>query len=168
MKQSPIRARRTWLVLAALIVTVVVASAQSPHFVGRVTAVFQSGNTGAVVVSWKEAGLGNNQLITYAATADATATYVCVNNGGQCPDAANKLSVQGPVSATGTFSSGDNGQINQSLTLQPPAPTAFCPGGQTEVLAEVSYTNITITDTTNGISQRATPSSLSATLFTCP
>lgn len=61
-----------------------------------------------------------------------------------------------------------NGQITQSLTVAPPAATPFCPPGQTEVLASVSYTNIQITDTTNGVTASATPSSLSATFFVCP
>ena len=167
MKESLARRRTALLALAALMCTVVISSAASPHFVGRVTATIDPG-TGNLTVSWKEAGLGNNQNINYLATADATATYVCVNNGGQCPDAANKTTVQGPVSAPGTFNSGKNGTISASLTIEPPAATAFCPGGQTEVLADVSYTNIQITDLTNNVTANAVPSSLSATLFTCP
>jgi hypothetical protein len=62
--------------------------------------------------------------------------------------------VNGPVTATGTFSSGKNGSISQSLTLEPPSPGSFsCPGGQTLVLASVSYTNVTINDTTNGVTE---------------
>lgn len=144
----------------------VTLQAVSPHFVGRVTATLEGDS---VRVAWKEAGLGNNQLINYVASADGTATYVCVNNGGQCPNAANKITVSGPVTAEGTFSSGQNGQITQSLTISPPSAGAFtCPGGQTLRLADVSYSNITITDTTNNVSASATPSSLSATLFVCP
>src|SRR5215475_15137272 len=155
------------VIVAALICAGgITRAAQSPHFVGKVTTTLVDGNA---VVSWKEAGLGNNQLITYVASADATATYNCVNGGGQCPNAANKVTVSGPVTATGTFSSGDNGQITQSLTLEPPGPGEFsCPGGQTLTLSEVSYSNITITDTTNNISKTATPSAISATLFVCP
>jgi len=167
MKESLAQRRTALLALAALMCTVVISLAASPHFVGRVTATIDPG-TGNLTVSWKEAGLGNNQNINYLATADATATYVCVNNGGQCPDAANKTTVQGPVSAPGTFNSGKNGTISASLTIEPPAATAFCPGGQTEVLADVSYTNIQITDLTNNVTANAVPSSLSATLFTCP
>ncbi len=167
MKESLAQRRTALLALAALMCMVVISSAASPHFVGRVTATIDPG-TGNLTVNWKEAGLGNNQNINYVATADATATFVCVNNGGQCPDAANKTTVQGPVSAPGTFNSGRNGSISASLTVEPPAATAFCPGGQTEVLAEVSYTNIQITDLTNNVTANAVPSSLSATLFTCP
>lgn len=142
-----------------------VALAQNPHFVGRVTATLDGAD---VVVRWKEAGLGDNQLIDYEASAFATAEYVCVNNGGQCPNAANKQQVQGPVTAEGTFASGKNGQITASLTIQAPQATPFCPAGQTEVLAFVTYTNIQITDLTNDVTASATPSSLSATFFVCP
>ena len=62
--------------------------AQSPHF-----------------LSAKEAGLGNNALISYTASADATATYACINGGGNHPKATNKETVSGLVSASGTFSS---------------------------------------------------------------
>jgi hypothetical protein len=44
------------------------AFAQSPHF-----------------LSAKEAGLGNNALIAYTVSADATATYACINGGGNHP-----------------------------------------------------------------------------------
>jgi hypothetical protein len=59
----------------------------------------------APFLSAKEAGLGNNALISYTASADATATYVCINGGGNHPKATNKGTVSGLVSASGTFSS---------------------------------------------------------------
>jgi hypothetical protein len=127
-----------------------VALAQSPHFI-RASA--NLNNNGTLTVSWKEAGLGDNQNISYVASADATATYVCVNRGGANPSAQNKTTVAGPVSAEGTFSSGKNGQITASLTVSPPPSDISCPPGQSLQLAEVSYTNVSITDTTNGITE---------------
>jgi hypothetical protein len=144
--------RRMLMVLAAVCVTgalaAPVAIAVSPHFV-RADATLNAGGT--LTVSFKEAGLGTNQQITYVASADATATYVCVNRGGGNPSAQNKTTVAGPVSATGTFSSGKNGQVTASLTLSPPPSDISCPPGQSLELAEVSYTNVVITDTTNGV-----------------
>ena len=105
-----------------------------------------------LVVKWKEAGLGNNVLIHYVASANASATYACINGGGNHPKAANKETFSGPVSASGDFSSGQNGNINGSLTVSPPGSGGFtCPGGQRLVLAKVLYTNISLMDTTNGI-----------------
>jgi len=60
----------------------------------------------------------------------------------------------GPVSATSSFSSGKNGNVTASLTLNLPAPGSFsCPNGQTLAIAEVVYTNVSITDLTNGITE---------------
>ncbi len=137
--------------LSLIIGLALTAFADSPHFISASANL--SGTN--LVVSFKEAGLGNNQLITYVASADATATYVCVNKGGGNPSASNKTTVSGPVSATGTFSSGKNGTISQSLTLNPPSPPSdfSCPKGQSQQIAEVSYTNVAITDTTNNVTE---------------
>src|SRR5262249_37817760 len=60
-----------------------------------------------------------------------------------------------PVDATGTFTSGLNGQITASLTAQPPgAPQSFidaAPKGQHVALFSVSYTTVTLADTTNAV-----------------
>jgi len=75
------------VIVAAMFFAGGVTQATSPHFVGKVTATLVGNN---VVVSWKEAGLGDNQNIDYVASADATATFHCVNNGGNCPNATTK------------------------------------------------------------------------------
>lgn len=139
------------LLLVAMIWVAPAALAVSPHFVSASANL----NGTNLVVSFKEAGLGTNQLIDYTASADATATVVCVNKGGANPSASNKTTISGPVSASGTFSSGKNGNVTASLTLMPPPiPDTFsCPNGQREATAEVSYTNVSITDTTNGITE---------------
>jgi hypothetical protein len=126
------------------------AHAVSPHFI---FANAQLSGTN-LVVNFKEAGLGTNQQITYVASADSTVTYVCVNRGGANPSASNKTTISGPVSATGTVSSGKNGQVTSSLTLNPPGSGGFtCPSGQRLDIAQVSYTNVAVTDTTNGITE---------------
>jgi hypothetical protein len=61
-----------------------VAMADSPHFIKGDADIVSNGN---LVCSWKEAGLGDNQQIAYVCSADATATYVCVNRGGANPSA---------------------------------------------------------------------------------
>ena len=153
-RNTPMRKRSLssilFLLLLLTLVLVPAALADSPHFV-RASATLS--NNGNLTVAFKEAGLGANQNITYMATADATATYACRNRGGNWPQDPKKTVVSGPVSATGTFSSGRNGQITASLTLMPPPTTLTCPGGQTRVLADVSYSNVAVTDTTNNVSQ---------------
>ena len=133
----------------AMLAMAAAASAQNEHFI-RASA--NLNNDGTLTVSFKEAGLGTNQLIDYTLAADATATYVCVNRGGANPSAQNKTTVAGPVSASGTFSSGKNGQVTESLTVSPPPSDISCPAGQSLELAQVSYTNVVLTDTTNGVS----------------
>ncbi len=153
-------------ITSALVATSTLAWAVSPHFVGKVTA-SSSGTT--VQVCWKEAGVGANQNIDYTASANATATYVCKTNAGTCPNAANKTTVNGPVSSSGTSSSDRNGNITGCLSLNAPGAGSFtCPKGQTLTLSSVSFTGIKIEDTTNDVGQTATPSSLSTTPFTCP
>jgi hypothetical protein len=145
--------RRTLIALAAgctmLALAVPVALADSPHFI---RASGSLNTDGSLTVNFKEAGLGTNQNITYVLSGNATAIYVCVNRGGANPSASNKTAVAGPVSATGTFNSGKNGQVTASLTVQPPFQDIGCPGGQTQQLASVDYTGVTLTDTTNNVS----------------
>ena len=137
------------MTMAAMVMAAPSALAVSPHFI---SASAQLSGTN-LVVSFKEAGLGTNQLINYTASADATATYVCVNKGGSNPSASNKTTVSGPVSASGTFNSGKNGNVVGSLTIMPPSTTLTCPKGQSLQIAEVTYTNVAITDTTNGVTE---------------
>ena len=132
--------------IAALAFATVAQAA--PHFAAADSSV---NNDGALVVSFDERGLGNEN-IDYTLTADATATYACINRGGKNPSAANKQAFEGQVSTGGTFA-GKNGRVQASLTTGPLlAPQFTCPSGQRRVLAAVSYTNIVLTDTTNNVS----------------
>jgi hypothetical protein len=136
-------------VIATAALAVPAALADSPHF----TSASGSLNAdGSLTVKFKEAGLGTNQNIDYVLSADGTATWVCVNNGGANPSAKNKTTVNGPVSASGTFNSGKNGNVTASLTVNPPPSDISCPSGQTLKLASASYANVTLTDTTNNVS----------------
>jgi hypothetical protein len=125
------------------------AFADSPHFVRASASI--SGTS--LTATFKEAGLGTNETVSITLNATATATYVCVNGGGSNPSAANKTTVTAPVSATGTFTSGKNGSVVGSLTVTAPGPGSFtCPPGQTLSLASVTYTDVSLTDTTNNVS----------------
>jgi hypothetical protein len=144
--------KRALLVALATLFVVSIGSqaalAVSPHFI-RADGTL-SGTS--LTVSFKEAGLGTNQNIDYVLSADVSATYVCVNNGGANPSAANKTTINTRLEVPGTFSSGKNGQVTASLTLNAPSAGDFtCPPGQTLRLAEVTYTNVTLTDTTNDV-----------------
>ena len=156
--------RRTSIVISALValaLTASVAVAENAHFV-RASATGPN-NDGTLTVNFKIAGLGANQTITVTASANATAVYACQNNGGQFPSDPKKQTVAGPVSASGAFTSGKNGSIDDSLTLSPPASTLDCPGGQHAVLASVSYTNVAVS--APGAGTASIPGTFSRTFF---
>jgi len=135
------------LALVGLLPQTAWASTAGAHFMSASASV---NNDGALVVNWDEAGLGNEN-ISYTLTADATATYACINNGGNHPKASNKETVQGQVSTGGSFQA-KNGRVRASLTAGPLLDPDFqCPSGQDRVLAKVTYSNIVLTDTTNGV-----------------
>lgn len=122
------------------------------HLIGKVAATLSVTN---MVVNFKEAGLGNENI-----------TFVCVNPGGQCPNAANKKTVTTERTAEATFRP-KNCQVTASLMLILPPTPDLCSSRQTEQLAEISYTNKQITDLTNNVSKTAMPTTAAATLFTC-
>jgi hypothetical protein len=142
------------------------AFAQSPHFIGTAQ-VSGIGTDGTISVSFKEAGLGSNQSITYALGGSFVADYGCINHGGNHPSAANKTAESGNVAVTGTFSSGKNGSISATLSFTPPAPDTVldCPGNQVAVLADITYSGLSLMDT-NGVSATLSTTSESATFFT--
>jgi hypothetical protein len=123
--------------------------AQSPHFIKCSASGVNS--DGSLNVCFKIAGLGSNELITVTATADGSAVYACLNHGEKCPNAANKSTSMGPVSATGTFPSGKNGQVTGCLTVDPPANSNLtCPNGQRLVLVSAEFTNVSVSATGAG------------------
>ena len=108
-------------------------------------------SAGALVVSFDERGVGNEN-VDYTLTAAATATYACINGGNKNPTAANKRTMAGQVGGSASFEP-KNGRVIATVTVGPLSAGSFtCPSGQRRVLAAVSYTNIVLTDTTNGVS----------------
>jgi hypothetical protein len=136
------------IAVATCLVAAGTVAAAAPKFHAATSSV-NSG--GALVVSFDERGLGNDN-VDYTLSADATALYACINGGGKHPQATNKEAFEGQVSAGGSFEV-RNGRVVASLTAGPLlAPEFTCPSGQRRVLAAVTYTNIVLTDTTNGVS----------------
>ena len=92
------------------------AQADSPHFIKASASI---NNSGQLVCTFKEAGLGNTlTTANISCSADATAVYQCFNKRGHHP---------------------------QAITVSPPGPGSFsCPNGQTLFLQAVSYTNIVL------------------------
>ena len=144
--------RRFLLIALGLVATGVFSATASagPHFVTASKTI----SNGTLTVSFKEAGLGNTQTVTIQVSATVTATYQCVNNGGNVPKDPKKTTRTTVVSKSGIFTSDKNGNVVGSLTLTAPPPQAdfVCPPGQTATLlaGSVTFTNVVITDTTTG------------------
>jgi len=140
--------------------------AQNPHFLSCDVSGVNS--NGTLSSDFRIAGLGSNVTITVTASADATATYACLNKGQSCPNAANKSTVTGTVTAQGTFTSGKNGSVRGSLTVSPPPSTLTCPGGQNMVLVSVDYTNVSLSSSAGGTCDTS-PGTFGANFFPqCP
>ncbi len=120
----------------------------NPHFINASAS--EPDASGNLTVSFKIAGLGSNVTTTITASASATAEYACRNKGGNFPSDPKKHQVSGPISASGQFTSGKNGQITGSLTLQPPSSTLECPTGQMRVLVSVTYNNVQVSEPNAG------------------
>jgi hypothetical protein len=112
-----------------------VAWAGHPHFVTLNAT--RSDNT--LTVSGKEAGLGDEEQVHIL----VSATAECINKGGHHPKAVNKES----VSEEGEFPV-QNGKANFSLTVT----ATFQP--ECSPPMSVVFTDVTVTDTTNGISAK--------------
>src|SRR4029450_10906493 len=124
------------LALAIAAVAVPVAWAGSPHFVSNTVTATRTDDS--LVVSGKEAGLGDEAQVHIV----VTATAVCINPGGKHPRAVNKES----VSAEGEVPV-QNGKAEFSLTLT----ATFQPECSPPMTVE--FTDVTVTDETNGISR---------------
>jgi hypothetical protein len=157
------------LAVASFMATTTWAQSSGAHFQNNsVSAAIQP--DGDLVVSWVEAGLGNAN-VTYSVTADVSATYFCVTNSGNIPNASNKHVVNTAVSTGGSFES-KNGKVTANLVLEaPPAPVSApptCGSGQTLELQSITWSNVVLTDTTNNVMATVTKGTFTITLFPAP
>jgi hypothetical protein len=138
------------LALASIAVWPVTASATSgAHFFKDTGA--SVANSGALTVHIDEAGLGDGTTTNYTLSAEATATYACINGGGNHPKAANKETFSEELSTEASFQP-KNGRVQADVSVGPISAGSFkCPSGQRLVLAAVSYSNIVLTDTSNNV-----------------
>jgi hypothetical protein len=135
---------------ALLVIAPVAVAAGNAHFIKSQTTASLSGSS--LQVNFKEAGLASGSVETVTLSASQFVTYECVNGGGKNPSASNKHSFVTTTSVSGTFTADKNGNIVGSLTLAVAPDTSSCPPGQTDTLVSVTYSNITLTDSTSGAS----------------
>jgi hypothetical protein len=123
-------------------------------------------DNGALSIHIDEAGVGQQQVNYTLDIVTATANYACINGGGKNPSAVNKRTFQSSV-ASGFAETPQNGRVDVTTSINgtPLSSDGFsCPSGQTLVLASVSYSGITLTDTSNSVS--TTLPDVSRTFFT--
>ena len=104
-----------------------------------------------VEVAWKESGIWREGMVHNVITAEASATYVCLE--GEQARVADRENIYDSLSAEGDFASTKLGVASGSLTLKPPGPGMFsCPPGQRLRLVCAKYTRLTCRDDTYAIS----------------
>jgi hypothetical protein len=124
------------------------SASEGAHFFSDTTA--SVANSGALTVHIDEAGLGTGEVL-YSLSAEASATYACINGGGNHPKAANKETFHEQLSEGASFQP-KHGRVQADMSAGPLSAGSFtCPGGQKLVLAAVSYSNIVLTDTINKV-----------------
>ena len=111
-------------------------------------------SNGSLVIHIDEAGVGQNTVNYTVTVANATATYACINGGGNHPQAANKETFSSNIASDLSFTP-QNGRVDVTTSINGTPLSAgnfSCPGGQTLVFASATYSGITFTDTTNSVS----------------
>jgi len=120
------------------------AFAQSPHFIGTPTC--SKSLSSGLTCSGKAAGLGNEPAFVFLTADSVTATYECVNKGGNVAPGQPVVTqnVTGPVKQITPH----NGQITFKATIPPPTPPSpkdECPNGNWSVrLTSLTYTNVVL------------------------
>jgi hypothetical protein len=106
---------------------------------------FSVNGQGQLVCSFDVSGLGNVSSTQGSCTANSTATYQCINNGGKNPSAGNKSTSQGATGNQVTVPV-HNGRAQGSIPVDPAGSGGFtCPSGQTLYLVGACYSDITLT-----------------------
>jgi hypothetical protein len=103
----------------------------------------KAGAKGALGVVFTESGLSSGQAVSYAITvAYVSATYSC-NGVAQAP-------VGGPEEVDVSLTASSKGTVRNTVAVM--RPSSPCAIGDTSKLTNVSYTNVTVTDVTDGAS----------------
>jgi hypothetical protein len=120
------------------------AIAESPHFIGTPTCT-KSTSTG-LTCSGKAAGLGNGPTAAFLTASSVSATYDCVNKGGNVAPG-QPVVLQNVTGPTQTIQP-RNGQITFSPNIPPPPTPSSkdeCPNGNWSVqLTSLTYNDVVL------------------------
>lgn len=135
------------------LISVACAFAVAPGFTSVTASVVGGGD---LRVNFRATGIEpTSSSADFTVTADANATWACINRGGHNPKAANKRATAKSTVDSSVRIKPVNGSVNGSISLDAPQARNFdCPEGQVETLAAVSYTNVRISSDTLDISKR--------------
>ncbi len=132
------------LALLMLVLSFSAVFANSVHFVGTPSCT-KSLKTG-LTCSGKAAGLGNGPTEAFLTADSETATYECVNHGGNVAPG-QPIVIKGVTGPAQTITP-HNGQITFSPTIPPPTPPSAateCPNGNWTVqITSLSFTNVVL------------------------
>jgi hypothetical protein len=132
------------LAMLMLVLAVSAAFAESPHFIGTPTCT--KSLTAGLTCSGKAAGLGNAPSAAFLTADSETATYECVNHGGNVAPG-QPIVIKGVTGPAQTITP-HNGQITFSPTIPPPTPPSAkveCPNGNWTVrITSLSFTNVVL------------------------
>jgi Tfp pilus assembly protein FimT len=138
---------RLIVLIAVLAVTGLIAApafAESPHFIGTPTCT-KSTSTG-LTCSGKAAGLGNGPTAAFLTASSVSATYECVNKGGNVAPG-QPVVLQNVTGPTQNITP-RNGQITFSPNIPPPpTPSARteCPNGNWSVrLTSLTFNDVVL------------------------
>jgi len=131
--------------VSLILTSAAVAYGGNPHFRSATAAL----GSPRLVINLVEVGLGSGATVNYIASAHVTGTARCVNGGDNKPSASNK-NFSGELASTSTTQADASGKVTAAIIL-PAVPPSFCPAGQTAVVTTATFTNVTLTDTTNGV-----------------
>lgn len=130
---------------AVIAMSAIPVVAESPHFIGTPTCTKNS-TTGVLTCSGKASGLGNGPTAAFLTASSVSATFECVNKGGNV--APGQPVVQSSVTGPTQTITPHNGQIAFSPTLSPPpTPSAKdeCPNGNWTVRrTSLTYNNVVL------------------------
>ncbi|HKB19752.1 MAG TPA: hypothetical protein VKC65_01980 [Gaiellaceae bacterium] len=142
------RVKKRYALIAALVGAVAAMSAfalaESPHFIGTPTA--SKSLTSGLTVSGKAAGLGNGPTAAFLTASSVSATYECVNHGGNVAPG-QPVVLQNVTGPTQNITP-RNGQIRFSPNIPPPpTPSArdTCPNANWTVrITSLTYFDVAL------------------------
>ena len=132
---------------ALLLMAPMLASAQSPHFIGTPTITKSiSGTTATLTTSGKIAGLGSAPTQVFLTTSGVTAETACTNNGGNNPP--GQEAHFGPTQGQIATIHPRNGQVTfqnaASLSITVTAAQAGCPDSMTPSITSAIFSDVVL------------------------